>query len=197
MMIKTIGLFCGSSMGFSGIYKEQSALLASILADNAIDLVYGGAEIGLMNVVADIMLKSGRKVYGVMPQMLVDKEIAHQNLTKMYVVESMHERKALMAEMSDAFIALPGGFGTLDELAEALTWYQLEIGCKPVGIFNINSYYDHLLMFLDRCVEEGYLRHEHRQNIVVSNNAAGLIKALQSFKPLPVDHKWVDELKNM
>lgn len=195
--INSIGVFCGSSMGSDPVYGEQAAILGQLLVDNNIDLVYGGANIGLMKVIASTIISGGGKVYGVMPDFLVKKEIVHDQLTKLYTVQSMHERKALMAKLSDAFIAMPGGFGTLDELAEVLTWYQLEIIRKPIAIFNINGYFNHLISFLDHSVEKKFLRPEHRSNIIIEQDPDLLIKKICEFKPMEVDSKWVDELKIM
>jgi len=195
--IKSIGVFCGSSMGSEPVYREQAAILGQQLAKNKIELVYGGANIGLMKIIADKVLENGGAVSGVMPGFLIEKEIVHRNLTNMYTVHSMHERKELMAKLSEAFIAMPGGFGTLDELAEVLTWYQLEITRKPVAIFNVNGYFDHLISFLDNSVDQKFLRIEHRNNIIIEKDPFTLLKRIMAFNPLEVDSKWVDELKLM
>lgn len=193
--INSIGVFCGSSMGSDPVYAEQAAILGQQLVKNNIELVYGGANIGLMKVIAGTVLENGGKVSGVMPDFLIKKEIVHRQLTNLYTVYSMHERKALIAKLSDAFIAMPGGFGTLDELAEVLTWYQLEITNKPIAIYNINGYFDHLIHFLDHSVEKKFLRTEHRNNIIIERDPVILIKKITAFEPLEVDSKWVDELK--
>jgi len=195
--IKSIGVFCGSSMGDGNVYRENASSLSKIMAENNIDLVYGGANIGLMKILANTILENGGKVIGVMPDFLVKKEIVHDSLSELHIVHSMHERKALMAKMSDAFIAMPGGFGTLDELAEALTWYQLEIIIKPIAIFNVAGYFDHLIQFLDHCVEKRFLRPEHRNNIIIEKDARILVEKLKAFVPIEVDSKWVDDLKLM
>ncbi|MCK4679458.1 MAG: TIGR00730 family Rossman fold protein [Bacteroidales bacterium] len=193
--MESICVFCGSSMGREKVYQQKAFALGKLLAINNITLVYGGADIGLMKVLADTVLTFGGSVEGVMPGMLVEKEIAHQNLTKLHIVDSMHERKLLMAKLSDAFIAMPGGFGILDELAEVFTWAQLEIINKPCAIFNVNGYFDHLISFLDHSVNERFLRHEHRNNIIIDSDENRLLEKIISFKPIPVDSKWVDELK--
>jgi len=193
--MKSICVFCGSNMGKEMVYHEKAFALGKLLAKNNITLVYGGANIGLMKVLADAVISLGGNVEGVMPGMLVDKEIAHQNLTKLHIVDSMHERKLLMAQLSDAFIAMPGGFGTLDELAEVFTWIQLEIINKPCAIFNVNGYFDHLISFLDHSVNERFLRHEHRNNIIIDSDENRLLEKIIFFDPIPVDSKWVDELK--
>jgi len=195
--MKSICVFCGSSMGSEKVYQQKAFALGKLLAENNITLIYGGANIGLMKVLADTVLTFGGSVEGVMPGMLVEKEIAHQDLTKLHIVDSMHERKLLMANLSDAFIAMPGGFGTLDELAEVFTWIQLEIINKPCAIFNVIGYFDHLISFLDHSVNERFLRHEHRNNIIIDSDENRLLEKIISFKSIPVDSKWVDELKLM
>lgn len=195
--MRNIGVFCGSSMGRLTIYREQAAELGEQLARHRISLVFGGADIGLMKMVANSVLKNGGKVIGVMPQILVDKEILHQSLSEVIIVDSMHERKAKIASLSDAFIALPGGFGTLDELAEILSWNQLEVISKPLALLNINHYFDHLISYLDHCVEERFLRIEHRNNILVEEDIHLLLDRLMTFEPVQVHSKWVDELKLM
>jgi hypothetical protein len=195
--MRTIGVFCGSSMGRLMNYREKAAELGEQLARRRITLVFGGANIGLMKAVADSVLKNGGKVTGVMPQILVDKEILHQSLSEVIIVDSMHERKARIASLSDAFIALPGGFGTMDELAEILSWNQLEVISKPLALFNINNYFDHLIRYLDHCVDERFLRAEHRDNILVGDDCSSLLDRLLTFEPVQVHSKWVDELKMM
>lgn len=195
--MKNIGVFCGSSMGLLAIYREQAVALGEQLARRRISLIFGGADIGLMKMVADSVLKHDGKVIGVMPQILVDKEILHPSLSEVMIVDSMHERKAKIASLSDAFIALPGGFGTLDELAEILSWNQLEVISKPLALFNINHYFDHLIHYLDHCVEEKFLRIEHRNNILVEEDVHVLLDRLMTFVPVQVHSKWVDELKVM
>lgn len=193
--MKNICVFCGSSTGNKEIYKESARKLAAHLAEMEMDLVYGGSNIGLMRILADIMIDQNRKVIGIMPEMLISKEILHEGISEIIRTDSMHERKLLMGELSDAFIALPGGFGTLDEISEVLTWNQLGINEKPIGLLNINGFYDSLIAFLDRAVEDGFLRAEHRSNIIVESNEKDLIKALLNFEKTEVDSKWVDELK--
>ncbi len=193
--MKNICVFCGSSTGNKEIYKESARRLASHLAEMEMDLVYGGSNIGLMRILADIMIDQNRNVIGIMPEMLISKEILHEGISEIIRTDSMHERKLLMGELSDAFIALPGGFGTLDEISEVLTWNQLGINEKPIGLLNVNGFYDSLIAFLDRAVEDGFLRAEHRSNIVVESNEKDLIKALLNFEKTEVDSKWVDELK--
>lgn len=195
--MEQLGVFCGSSMGRETIYREKAAEMGQIIARNNLVLIYGGANIGLMRILADNVIEHGGRVIGVMPRFLLDKEILHEGIHEIHIVESMHERKARIASMADAFVALPGGFGTLDEMAEIFSWNQLEVFSKPIALFNINNYFDHLIRYLDHCVEERFLRVEHRMNILVNNDATLLIEQLSTFKPIPVHSKWVDELKLM
>ena len=192
--MKNICVFCGSSMGKRKIYKTKAKELGEIFLKNKITLIYGGANVGLMRILADTMLKADGNVIGVMPKSLIEKEVAHNNLTKMHIVGSMQERKNLMAEISDAFIALPGGLGTFDELAEMLTYNQLRIHDKPVGILNIEGYFDNLLKFFDHAVEERFVREEHRNNLIVENNIESLLLKLKSFEPVKIG-KWIDDIK--
>ena len=192
--MKKICVFCGSSMGKRESYKTKAKELGAIFLKNKITLIYGGANVGLMRILADTMLKADGNVIGVMPKSLIEKEVAHNNLTKMHIVGSMQERKNLMAEISDAFIALPGGLGTFDELAEMLTYNQLRIHDKPVGILNIEGYFDNLLKFFDHSVEERFVREEHRNNLIVENNIESLLLKLKSFKPVKIG-KWIDDIK--
>lgn len=195
--MQQLGIFCGSSMGKVAIYREKTAELGRIIARQNLVLIYGGANIGLMRVLADSVIGHGGRVIGVMPRFLLDKEILHKGIHEIHIVESMHERKAKIACMADAFVALPGGFGTLDEMAEIFSWNQLEVFSKPIALFNIDNYFEHLIRYLDHCVEERFLRVEHRMNILVHSDAASLIMQLSTFKPIPVHSKWVDELKLM
>jgi uncharacterized protein (TIGR00730 family) len=195
--INKIGVFCGSSMGSEPVFKQEAERLGKMLVENNIELVYGGANIGLMKILANTVLEKGGRVSGVMPDFLAQKEIVHRGITNLHIVHTMHERKHLMAKLSDAFIAMPGGFGTLDEVAEALTWYQLEILIKPVALFNVNGYFNHLIRFLDHCVETRFLRTEHRGNIIIEDQPDRLLERIKNFKPVEVDSKWVDELKLM
>lgn len=194
--MKTICVFCGSSMGSRPVYREKAREFGKLLARKNIDLVYGGSNIGLMRVLADTVMEFGRKAIGVMPENLAKREVAHRGITELHVVGSMHERKALMAELSDAFVVFPGGFGTLDEMFEMFTWIQLSLVDKPCGILNINGYYDQLLRFLDHCVEEQFIRSEHRANVIVDTDMTCLLEKLWDFQPAQVE-KWIDRLKEM
>jgi uncharacterized protein (TIGR00730 family) len=193
--MKSICVFCGSSMGNRPEYRKGAEELGRLILERNIRLIYGGANVGLMQVLADLVLQGGGEVIGIMPRLLVEKEVAHLNLTQMHIVESMSERKSLMVELSDAFIAMPGGFGTLDELAEVITYNQLRLTDKPIGILNIAGYFDPLLTFFDHITSEGFLRPEHRQNLIVDENINGLIMKMMDFKPVAIE-KWIEDIKN-
>jgi hypothetical protein len=184
-------VFCGSNFGRRPEYSAAVRQLAQALVAADIDVVYGGARVGTMGLLADSALEAGGRVIGVIPSVLVDAEIAHGGLTELHVVGSMHERKARMAELSDGFIALPGGLGTLDELAEIITWSQLGLHDKPTGLLNVAGYYDDLLAFFDHAVEEGYLRSQHRGFIHSETDVHRLLEVMGQWVPLAV-HKWVD-----
>ncbi|MCX6245057.1 MAG: TIGR00730 family Rossman fold protein [Bacteroidetes bacterium] len=193
-MIKTVCVFCGSSTGGDKLYAERAEKLARFFLRQEITLVYGGANIGLMRVLADTMLKGGGKVIGVMPKNLVHREVAHLDLTEMHIVGDMQERKAKMSELSDGFMTLPGAFGTFDELFEMLTWNQLHIIEKPVGILNIGGFFDPMLAMLDRAVEEKFLRPEHRGMLMVEDDEDLLLQRMNDYKPV-VAEKWIERLK--
>lgn len=183
-------VFCGSSSGQDPVYLAAARSLGETLAAQGIELVYGGASVGLMGAVADAALEKGGLVIGVMPQALVDKEIAHRSLSDLRVVGSMHERKALMAELADGFIALPGGLGTFEELFEVWTWAQLGYHRKPCAILNAGGFYDKLTDFLDDVVERGFVKAIHRAMLIVEEEPASLIAAVRAYEPPKVD-KWV------
>ena len=191
-MISRICVYCGSSPGGNGVYAEAAGELAGVLVDNNIELVYGGAHKGIMGILADAVLERGGAVHGVIPQMLEEKEIAHTGLTELHVVTSMHERKSMMAALSDGFIALPGGFGTLEELIEILTWGQLQFHEKPVGILNVNGYFDKLLAFLDHMQDERFLKSENRTMLLADATAAGLLSQFEAYEP-PSTGKWLEQ----
>jgi uncharacterized protein (TIGR00730 family) len=186
-----ICVFCGSSPGARPEYLAAARALGRLLAERGITLVYGGARLGLMGAVADAALAAGGAVVGVMPQALVAKEIAHAGLTELHVVDSMHARKALMAELAGAFIALPGGFGTLEELCEILTWGQLGLHQKPCGLLNIAAFFDPLLAFFAHAVDERFLRPEHQGLLQVAGAPEELLALLQDYRPAAVQ-KWID-----
>lgn len=173
-----ICVFCGSSFGRLPVYREAAIEVGRQLARRGIGLVYGGASVGLMGALADAALAAGGEVIGVIPRALVDREIAHLGLSELRVVDSLHQRKALMAELADAFLALPGGIGTLDELSEALTWSQLGIHRKSLGLLNVAGYYDALLATLDHAVAERFVRPENRALLISDTDAARLIERL-------------------
>ena len=183
-------VFCGSNAGQDPVYHNTARALGETLAISGIELVYGGASVGLMGAVADAALAKGGHVIGVMPQALVDKEIAHKGLSDLRVVGSMHERKALMAELADGFIALPGGLGTFEELFEVWTWAQLGYHCKPCALLNAGGFYDKLTDFLDDVVESGFVKPIHRAMLIVENEPAALIEAIRTYEPPRVD-KWI------
>lgn len=191
--LKSICLFCGSSPGVDPAFRLAAAQLGTTLANNNIRLVYGGGHVGLMGVAADACLVAGGEVVGVIPRKLMEKEVGHAGLTQMHVVETMHERKALMTQLSDGFIALPGGYGTLDELFEALTWQQLAYHLLPVGVLNVSGFFDHLVQFLDHARDQRLLRDAHRDSLIVDNNLSSLIARMQTFVP-PNNEKWLDSV---
>ena len=184
-------VFTGSSSGVRPEYTAAARQLGLALAQQRIALVYGGARVGLMGVLADAALGAGGHVIGVMPEALIAKEVAHRGLSELKVVKSMHERKALMAEISDGFVAMPGGFGTLDELFEILTWAQLGLHRKPCGLLNAHGYFDSLLDFVAHSVAEGFVRKEHAAMLSVASSATALLEMLASYRP-PVVEKWIE-----
>lgn len=189
--MERICVFCGSNPGADPAYEEAAADLGRLLAGRGLTLVYGGGHVGLMGVLADAALAAGGRVTGVIPEALAAKELAHGRLTDLRVVASMHERKALMSELSDAFIALPGGIGTLEEWFEVWTWSQLGFQPKPCGMLNVAGYYDHLLAFLDHMTEERFLSPPHRSMAIVEDRADRLLDRLASYQP-PRAAKWID-----
>lgn len=189
--MKSVCVFCGSSPGINGAYADNAQALGRMLADTDITLVYGGGHVGLMGVVADSVLEAGGTVIGVMPRALVEREISHSGLTELHVVGSMHERKAIMAELAEGFIALPGGTGTLEEFFEVLTWAQLGEHQKPCGLLNTAGYYDPLLQFFDHMVEQRFLKEEHRALMLVEENPESLLGRFATYEP-PKTAKWLD-----
>ncbi|MGV0025628.1 LOG family protein [Phormidesmis priestleyi] len=190
--MKAICVFCGSSMGANPAYQLAAQRLGETLAKKGLTLVYGGGNVGLMGVVADATLAAGGQAIGVIPKFLVDKELAHQNLTTLHMVDSMHDRKALMASLSDGFIALPGGYGTLEEFCEVLTWAQLGLHQKPHGLLNIEGYYDALLTFFNHAVAEKLVRPVHRSLVLESSNPQSLLSLMETYKPQSVA-KWITQ----
>jgi uncharacterized protein (TIGR00730 family) len=189
--VKRVCVFSGSSPGAELAYRAAADDLGHGLAERGIELVYGGAHVGLMGVVADAALEGGGRVIGVIPQSLVDREIAHPGLTDLRIVDSMHERKAQMAELADAFVALPGGVGTLEELFEVYTWNQLGLHAKPLGLFNVRGYFDGLVRFLDHAVAERFVTRAHRAMLLVGDELGALLDGLAGWEA-PAQPKWID-----
>ena len=187
--MRRICVYCGSNSGNRPVYVEAARELADVLIRHELELVYGGADKGIMGVIADAVLEQGGKVHGVIPKMLCEKELAHQNLTELHVVSSMHERKTMMAALSDGFIAMPGGYGTLEEIVEIITWGQLKFHDKPCGLFNVDGYFDHLLSYLDFAMAEGFLRAENRQMLLCDESAVGLMRQFELYTAPRVE-KW-------
>lgn len=184
--MKRVCVFCGSSLGRDPAYAAMAADLGRLLAARGLGLVYGGGNIGLMGVVANAALEAGGEVIGIIPEALMKMEVGHIEVTKLHVVASMHERKALMAELSDAFIALPGGIGTLEEAFEVWTWGQLGLHPKPLGFLDVAGYYDHLHAFLDHAREQGFLKDRHRAMAAVEDDPIRLLDRLATYQPPPV-----------
>lgn len=191
--MRRLCIFCGSNVGSRHEYPAAARQFAAATARRGLGLVYGGGNIGLMGVVADAALAAGGEVIGVIPSALQAKELAHAGLTQLHVVRSMHDRKALMADLSDGFVALPGGYGTLEELFEILTWAQLGIHAKPVGLLDTAGFFGPLLTFLDHQVEERFLKSKHRALVHVAAEPERLLDMLQKAPPPPAEPKWLDE----
>lgn len=189
--IKSIVVFCASSLGNSIIYEDQAKSVGYTFAQRNIQLVYGGGRAGLMGVVANAALEKGGEVVGVIPHFLNSKEREHRGVTKLITVDSMHDRKRIMNDHAEGIIALPGGFGTLEELFEMITWAQLGLHAKPVGILNIDGFYDHLIKFMDHMVNEGLLKQENRKMLLISDSIEDLLNQMENYKALAVP-KWID-----
>ena len=188
--MRRLCVFCGSSVGNQPAYAEAARAMGALLAARGIGLVYGGGHVGLMGVVADAVMANGGEVIGVIPQTLADREIAHTGITELRVVDSMHTRKALMAELSDGFIAMPGGVGTFEEFFEVVTWMQLGLHRKPCGLLNVIAFYTPLAAFIDQAVSEGFIKPVHRAAIVVDSDPARLLDTLATIE-LPDAPKWI------
>ena len=188
--MKSVAVYCGSSSGNKEEYTQQAQAMGRELARRGLTLVYGGGCVGLMGVIADAVLAEGGRVIGVIPQFLADKEVAHRSCTELHVVETMHQRKLLMADLADGFVAMPGGFGTLEELFEVLTWGQLGLHGKPVGLLNTLGFYDALLGLLDHMSSEAFLRSENREQVLQNTDAAALLDAMAGYQPLRLE-KWL------
>ena len=190
MNFQRICVFCGSNSGIDLAYRNATVAMGRLLADRGIELVYGAGNIGLMGVLADAVLQANGRVIGVIPESLLAKEVGHTGLTDLRIVNSMHERKAVMADLSDGFIALPGGFGTFEEFCEIVTWSQLGIHAKPCGLLNVQGYYDPLLELFDHAVSEGFLREENRRLVLDDWDPERLLGRMQRFHAPAID-KWI------
>lgn len=188
-------VFCGSSPGHNPAFAAAARALGPELAAREIEVVYGGGNVGLMGELADATLGAGGRIIGVIPHALVAREIAHPRLTALHIVNSMHERKALMAELSDGFIVLPGGFGTLDEFCEAVTWTQLGVHAKPCGLLNVSGFYDGLLAFFEHALTEEFLKPTHREIVVAHSDAVALVDRMVAWLP-PAVTKWIDQTES-
>ncbi len=188
--MQRICVFCGSSPGHNPAYAEAARRTGLALVERGLGLVYGGGKVGLMGIIADAVLAAGGEVIGVMPHALIEKEIEHRGLTALHEVGSMHERKALMADLADGFIAMPGGLGTFEEFCEILTWAQLGYHRKPCGLLNVENYYTPLLALLDHAVAEGFVRADHRTMALVADSPARLLALFEGYEP-PAVPKWI------
>ena len=188
--MKSVAVYCGSSSGNQPIYTQQAQEMGRELARRGLTLVYGGGCVGLMGTIADAVLAEGGQVIGVIPGFLADKELAHKGCTELHVVDTMHQRKLLMADLAEGFVAMPGGFGTLEELFEVLTWGQLGLHGKPVGLLNTQGFYDALLALLDHMSGEAFLRAENRQQVLQHASAAALLDAMTQYQPVRLE-KWL------
>lgn len=193
MALRRVCVFCGSRTGRRPTYAEAARRLAAALTRRGLGLVYGAGHVGLMGVLADAVLAAGGEVVGIIPQALVDRELAHRGLTELHVVATMHERKAVMADLADAFVALPGGYGTADELFEILTWAQLGLHAKPVGLLDVDDFFGPLQEWLDRTVAEGFMKATHRRLLVREDDPERLLDLLAAARPEPESPKWIED----
>lgn len=189
--MKSVCVFCGASPGKRPVYIETAREVGRTLAENGLRMVYGGGSVGMMGATADACLEAGGVVVGVITQKLNDLEVGHDNLTELHIVETMHERKAKMAELSDGFVSLPGGVGTLEEMFEVFTWSQLEIHAKPCALLNVEGYYDRLYEFLQHVVDERFLLPEHGETLLLGDEIEQLLERMRAFEPVRLE-KWVD-----
>ncbi|WP_456303183.1 LOG family protein [Xenorhabdus szentirmaii] len=180
--IKSIAVYCGSSLGVSEIYKESAVFFANELVKRDITLIYGGASVGIMGTVADTVLQAGGKAIGVIPTLLEEREISHKHLSELHVVETMHQRKSKMIELADGFVALPGGFGTLEEFSEVFTWSMIGLNSKPCGILNINRFYDPLISMIDKMADEQFLQEKYRNMAIVEQDPGLLLDRFNDYK---------------
>jgi uncharacterized protein (TIGR00730 family) len=193
--MKSICVFCGSNTGFNSIYSEKAEIFGKLLAGNNISLVYGGGNIGLMGIMADASLSYNGEVIGVITQKLKDIEVAHKGLSKMHIVETMSERKLVMEQLSDAFVILPGGYGTFDEMFEMITLNQLNIIKKPIGVLNVNGFFDTLITLIDNCIKEGFIKADHKKLFIIEKEEEILLEKLLEFDHVDTT-KWLDSFKN-
>ena len=192
--MRKICIFCGSSMGFDPIYREKAKELGQAMVDRQCELLYGGGSVGLMKIIADVMLENKCKVTGTITNHLMDMEVGYNDIDELIVVESMAERKKILEDMADGFIAMPGGLGTMDEFFEAFVLSQLRVFDKPVALYNVNGFYDDIIRFIDHAAKEGFIRKEHAYNLIVSDDPKELLEKMEHFQPTDVN-KWVVEIK--
>ena len=192
--MKKICIFCGSSMGFNPVYREKAAELGQAMADRECELLYGGGSVGLMKIIADVMMERKSKVTGTITNHLMDMEVGYNDIDELIVVDSMAERKKLLEDMADGFIAMPGGLGTMDEFFEAFVLSQLRVFDKPVALYNVNGFYDDIIRFIDHAAKEGFIRKEHAYNLIVDDDPKKLLEQMERFQPTDVK-KWVVEIK--
>lgn len=192
--MKKICVFCGSSMGFNPVYREKAVELGEALAHHRCELLYGAGSVGLMKVIADVMLENKCKVTGTITQHLKDMDVGYDDIDELIVVESMAERKKVLEDMADGFIAMPGGLGTMDEFFEAFVLSQLRVFDKPVALYNVNGFYDDIIRFIDHATKEGFIRKEHAYNLIISDDPMELLEKMEHFQPTDVK-KWVVEIK--
>ncbi|MBI1889120.1 MAG: TIGR00730 family Rossman fold protein [Burkholderiales bacterium] len=190
--MKSICVYCGSSTGNKASYTEAARALAKAMTDDNIALVYGGGNIGLMGIIADEVMRLGGEVTGIIPKALLDREVGHHGVTRLHIVKDMHERKALMADLSDGFVAMPGGIGTLEELFEAFTWLQLGLHAKPIGLLNVEGFFDGLISFLDHTVREGFLKPQQAALLMHEADCAILLERFKHFVP-PLKEQALDQ----
>ncbi|GAB3297392.1 LOG family protein [Hymenobacter tenuis] len=188
--MKSVAVYCGASSGTNEQFTQQAQAMGQALAERNFTLVYGGGRVGLMGAIADSVLQHGGNAIGVIPDFLADKELAHTGLTQLHIVKSMHERKLMMADLAEGFVAMPGGYGTLEELFEVLTWGQLGLHRKPIGVLNVDGYYNHLLRALDHMADEGLLRRENRNQLLSNPNPHGLLDEMLAYEPIALE-KWL------
>ena len=190
--MKSVAVYCGSNPGLDVVYADQAIALGQAIAARGMRLVFGGGNVGLMGIIADAVLQKGGEVIGIIPQQLMEWEVAHTGLTELEVVSNMHERKMRMFDLSDGFIAMPGGFGTMDEMFEMLTWRQIGIADKPCAFFNVNEFYSPLVQMMDQMVSQGFLHREQRNDLHVGADIDVMLNWMESYEPVKVD-KWLDE----